>query len=1058
MLRRLCALFACSLLLLSAHSVRAFGQEAVTITGRVLGGAQTVRGATVRIEELDLATTTDASGRYSFIVPSSRVRGQTVTLTVHALRFHPSSARVQLAGGSLVQNFTLRSTAEQEPAPAQPERARADTVPPRQRPSREALPPAARPARLPMTPIERLLRQPVWATSVDSSVFAEAAGPVDLPRALAGRLAGLEAQSSSALGGSSTMLVRGPHSITGLNGPLVVVNGIPLDDANVTTVNQLSGRGGFDYGSAISDLSLEDISTVQLLRGPLAAMRYGGRAANGVLLVTTRNARGLGGTEIVASQQLTFESTLRTPSYQNGYGQGLGGLFSFFNGRGGGVNDSVSQSWGPALLGQPIAQASLTEAARAEVRSWLAHPNNVSDYFARGRTLATNVAVNGAGEASQFRLSLSNRSMRGVTPGSTLTRRSATLTAGARPSDRLDLGGDLQFYSDAANGRPGSGFDESNPVSVFSLMGRQVDVQALRNHLRDALGNQISWHYAGHNNPYFAPFENDNNDHRTRWVGGGAASYGLTSWLQGTARLGVDHYTDTRHFTVASGWMGGFPDFAGRGSFSTGGFQDEDITATRTNADLLLRIAPQSVGAASLSATLGAGRRSSSLNTSQTASDKPADPAARISRDWSGDSHTIHVLGGVEAALEDYATLAVAARQESSSLLGGSKSTLYPSVFATFDLARANPSLASSGVDALAFRGGWARSGNEATPALLQRLGITASTPAAVLEQLTAPEVTTGWEAGVDLRLLANRLSVDLAYYSERSEDLIFPVVAPDFARIGTLSNKGIEARVDVIPLRSSSFEWRVGASYAKNTNLVESVSATGSSVALGLPYRGVSIEARPGFALGTIVGQGYLRDASGNLLLRNGRPLPDTITGPRVLGVAMPDWIGGVQSGIRLGGLDLSVLFDIHRGGKIFSATNMAGGYAGVLAETGFRPDTGLLIAGTNAATGAANTTHVTTEDYYHALGAIAERWVYDASFVKLREARVSFALPFHLPFLLPNQTLRASVVGRNLALWSDAPNVDPETVLSTSTFRGAEMGQLPTVRSVGLQLSLTP
>jgi hypothetical protein len=643
--------------------------------------------------------------------------------------------------------------------------------------------------------------------------------------------------------------------------------------------------------------------------------------------------------------------------------------------------------------------------------------------------------------------------MRGQTPNSTLTRRSATLNAGSRPTDRLDLSGDLQLYSDGGDNRPGSGFDESNPVSVFSLMGRQVDVQALRSHLRDALGNQISWNYAWHNNPYFAPFENHNDDSRTRWVGGGAASYALASWLQGTARIGVDHYTDARHFTVATGWMGGFPDFAGRGDFSTGGFQDENITATRTNADLLLRIAPQSVGAASLAATVGAGRRSSSLSTDDAASDKPADPNARISRNWSGDSHTIHVLGGVEASLHDYATLALAARQESSSLLGGSKSQLYPSVFATFDLARANPSIATSGVDALALRGGWARSGNEADPALLQRLGITASTPATVLAQLTAPELTTGWEVGVDVRTLASRLGLDLSYYADRSEDLIIPVAPPDFARTGTISNKGIEARVDIVPVRFASFEWRVGGSYAKNTNLVESVSGTATGVPLGLPFRGVSIEARPGVALGAIVGMGYLRTTSGSLVLRNGRPLPDTITGPRVLGVGTPDWIGGAQSSVRLGGLELSVLFDIRRGGKIFSATNMAGDYAGVLAETSFRPDTGLLITGTDATTGGANTTHVSTEDYYHALGAIGERWVYDASFVKLREARVSFALPF----VFQSQTLRASVIGRNLALWSNAPNIDPETVLSAATFRGAEMGQLPTVRSVGVQLSLT-
>jgi hypothetical protein len=140
-----------------------------------------------------------------------------------------------------------------------------------------------------------------------------------------------------------------------------------------------------------------------------------------------------------------------------------------------------------------------------------------------------------------------------------------------------------------------------------------------------------------------------------------------------------------------------------------------------------------------------------------------------------------------------------------------------------------------------------------------------------------------------------------------------------------------------------------------------------------------------------------------------------------------------------------------------MFSTTNRAGAFAGTLAETAVRPDTGLLITGIDVATGQANAVHVTTEDYYHALGAIGERWVYDASFVKLREARASFALPLH-SIGLQAQTLRIAVIGRNLALWTDVPNIDPEFVLSTAPSRGLEMGQLPGSRSVGVQISLTP
>ena len=175
------------------------------------------------------------------------------------------------------------------------------------------------------------------------------------------------------------------------------------------------------------------------------------------------------------------------------------------------------------------------------------------------------------------------------------------------------------------------------------------------------------------------------------------------------------------------------------------------------------------------------------------------------------------------------------------------------------------------------------------------------------------------------------------------------------------------------------------------------------------------------------------------------------------MLGTSAPSWIAGLSTGVRVVGVDLSVLFDVRRGGQLFSASNRAGAFSGALAETAVRPDTGLLIAGVDAVTGQRNAVHVTTEAYYHALGGIAERWMYDASYVKLREARASVALPLHAVGLHA-QTLRVAVVGRNLALWTDAPNVDPEFVLSTGPSRGLEMGQLPTVRSVGVQLSLTP
>jgi hypothetical protein len=191
-------------------------------------------------------------------------------------------------------------------------------------------------------------------------------------------------------------------------------------------------------------------------------------------------------------------------------------------------------------------------------------------------------------------------------------------------------------------------------------------------------------------------------------------------------------------------------------------------------------------------------------------------------------------------------------------------------------------------------------------------------------------------------------------------------------------------------------------------------------------------------------------------LLLQSGHPIADTKQ--RVLGVMAPDWVGGVNSTFHVGAVEVSALVDARFGGSVFSTSNMMGATSGTLAETAFRPDTGLLISGIDVATGKANTQHVTTEAYYHSLAAIQERWVYDASVVKLRDLRLTVALPLRMLPVFSAQSFRAALVGRNLAMWTRAPNIDPETALSASSFQGVEMGQLPTARSIGLQLSITP
>jgi hypothetical protein len=273
----------------------------------------------------------------------------------------------------------------------------------------------------------------------------------------------------------------------------------------------------------------------------------------------------------------------------------------------------------------------------------------------------------------------------------------------------------------------------------------------------------------------------------------------------------------------------------------------------------------------------------------------------------------------------------------------------------------------------------------------------------------------------------------------------------------GVLSNRGVQGTLTVIPYSGGAFEWTTNASFTRNSSKVESLGDTTTRIAMGPSRFGVRLEAVKGQPFGSIVGTRFQRDAAtGQLILSNGLPLREPMD-TTVLGSMQPNWFGGVSNTLRYRNVELSFLVDGQFGGSVFSATNMWGSVYGTLSETGFRPDTGLVIPGVDSS-GQVNTTHVSAEDYFHALGMIADRWVYSASFVKLRELRLGASFTVPNVAGLQNSRVEASLIGRNLAMWAKAPNIDPESVISSSSYQGFELGQPPRTRSFGVQITIVP
>jgi TonB-dependent SusC/RagA subfamily outer membrane receptor len=995
----------------------------MTVTGVVTSGAQPVRGGSVSIPALDLTTRTNNDGRYTLLVRISQVRGQTVAVVARHSRYGSQTTQLALVGGSVELNFVL-STVDKPPV---------------------MMTPSATPA------------QPAMPSrGMDSSSF-DGAGPIDPASALVARIPGLVVTPASQ-GGSAYMVFRGARSIAGPTQPLVVVDGIVIDNTSHTTALQQFGLGGFDYGTPLQDIALDDIGTVTLLHGATAVPLYGSRAANGVMFITTRPGGSMRGFDVTASVRYFGESHGRLPAFQNRYGQGLGGQFEFFDGRGGGVNDDIDQSWGPLLDGRPIAQASLTEPGRPDVRHWLPHPSGARNYFEGGQTVDASVALQTTRQWASGRAALHARNVSGITPNSSARRLGLTLGGSAQPATRVNARASLMIIDAGADNRPGTGFDEVNPVSGFTRMGRQVDVDALRDPL--TVGNeQINWIYTARNNPFFQALRNDNRDTRTQVIGGASFKVDVGVGVSATVNASITDTREVRRVTVVEGWRSLYPSALGLRDFSSGGTEQRTIDNGERSFGLTLASSPRRRLGFDFAPAVGIERRSTSFDVVTGVADVAALSATQSS---ALDNTAVFLVSSLSRAKF---FLDAGARLEQSSVFPKELGTaIFPSVAMTYDATTAARAVSGQVASARIRASLWS-AGSEISPRVLQQTfagGGTAADPTLGVssDSMAIPERTTGIEVGTTVAVAGERIALDFSWYREKSRELLVPAAA-SVVQTGAMTNTGFETQLRLAALHGPAGEpgarWDLVASFGHNSNTVDELVAGTPALALSPSLWGASLAARTGAPLGLIAGTRYLRDpGTGALILRNGLPLPDT--GTFVFGSVYPKWTSSLRTTARFGSLEFGLLLDARMGGKVFSATNLWGTFAGTLESTLLGRETGLLIPGLDSLTGAANTDSVTAEDYFHSLASIHEASVYDANYWKLRDARVGYALPMSLVPGFRDYVLRITIIGRNLASSAKAPNIDPETTLSTRAFQGFEMGQLAATKSVGLQVSIAP
>ena len=773
----------------------------------------------------------------------------------------------------------------------------------------------------------------------------------NLLNSLSGKIAGVRITNTQGDVGSSRIVIRGETSIAGENQPLFIVDGIPVDNS------QLNARSsGRYFKNAIADLNPEDIKTLTVLKGPNAAALYGARAAHGAIVITTKGGdkrqKGIGIT-LHSSTQVSFVATL--PEFQNLFGQGAGGRFSYVDGKGAGVNDGVDESWGPRLdIGLLIPQfdSPLDADGNRVATPWVSHPNNVRDYFRMGISTNSGISVARGDDKYQFRVGYNYEKQVSIVPDAGTNKTNISLNTDYHLAKWIVVGATANYIVYTAPSLPGSATPSgsnvrsNSPMLQFLWFGRQVDTNSLK---ADYTRN---WNSSYYDNPFWSASYNTQSQERHRLIGDLHAEFRLTDGLNVRFRTSTDWYNDRRKSKVKWG-------SAGAGS-PYGSYAEDAYTVKENNTEVLATYIKQLNKNWGIDALLGFNVRNKQYENNYQAAPRLAVAdlyTLTNSRDPLTSSNDFYRLrqyglyGSIQLDYRRWAFLNITGRNDwSSTLPVDNNSYFYPSVTASVLLSEAF-GWRSKAVNYLKIRGGWSQVGADANPYQLATVFTSEtafngnplqSSSTIGMNPNLKPEKTSSIEAGFEAAFWDNRLCLDFTYYKTDSRNQILKLATTaasgytsQVRNAGHIRNRGYEIQLGAVPIQTSKgFRWNLDLNYGANSSKVVKLDDEGLITSYRLYSSGIQILASVGEAYGTLFGTSYVRDANGNVVV-DANGLPKISTTNKTLGKFTPDWTGGISNTFSYRSLSLSFLIDASVGGSIFSNTNKTGKYTGVLANT---------------------------------------------------------------------------------------------------------------------------
>ena len=981
--------------------------------------------------------------------------------------------------------------------------------------------------------IERAEKTIGYATQTVDGEDLEEAHETNLVNSLNGKIAGVQiTNTSGAVGASSSIILRGNRSFSGRNQPLFVVDGVPISNEVHQSSRSFRGpsnpnRSGFlgegevsggeqqvDYGNAASEINPADIESIQVLKGANAAALYGSRAANGVILITTKSGSRKQGLGVSLTSSVSFESPLKTPKFQTQFGKGDNGLYEY-----NGINSNAGKNFGPRFNGQLIPQYNRNTPNTPVQRPWENRLGDdpIGDFLETGITQTNNISITNGNDKGNFRLSYTRLDQEGMVPNTDLTRNTFGLNADYNLSNKLRVGATVNYINSNSDNRPNIGAkSESNIIFTLLKLGGNESLSDLRDYWEPSRENeQQATSDNKVNNPYFLVYENLNGNKRDRIYGNVNLSYKVTDNFSVKIRSGTDFYSDRRTTIKAKSHI----------PYENGFYSEANVFYKENNTDILLTYSPNLGNDFSLTTIGGANRldqKTEQIRGSSGFRTGLVTPglfnlsnSREIPRASNFRTHKRinSIYGNATFGFRDYLFLDVTARNDwSSTLPKDNNSYFYPSVSVSAVLSDMF-NMSSTRTDYLKLRASYAEVGNDTDP--YQTNAITFEGGAAEGNSINTisntlgnvnlePERIHSAEVGMEAGFFNGRLNFDVTYYQSRNEQQIVSIpLATESGFLNRvinvpaeITNKGLEVQLNVKPIKTPSFIWDINLNWAKNDNEISQFNTPELGDRFTLAERWINLDIVSGGRFGDFFGDYLLKvDENGNLgrvglqIYRpDGRAEESDDVGSLVdeakpfLGNGTPDWVAGINNSFTYKNLNFSFLFDMNKGGEVHSRTFVVGNQLGSLQESVElqRRDDPAAVQGAiangqtvvpgeqwvelNGATIDKSTGETTPQTIYARTSNFYRRYydndavgTFDRTFIKLREVKLTYTFPRSItqPLGLSNASL--SLFGRNLLLWDDVPHIDPEVAGYSGELPGGEFFAIPSARSMGMSLNLS-